>query len=116
MHIIDKVEIKKLWGTSNLNIRCFQDYNFLIGENGTGKTTVINLVAAVLKADFKKLDQIEFESIEIFFKSNLNKKKPSIKVIKTQKKDLPFSDINYEIRQSQSEEPELFDLDELESE
>lgn len=116
MHIIDKINIKKLWGTNDLTIKCFNDYNFLIGENGTGKTTVINLVAAVLRADFKKLDQIEFESIEILLKTNINKKKPSIKVIKTQKKDLPFLDINYEIRQSQSEIPELFDLDELESE
>lgn len=116
MHIIDKIDIKNLWGTNNLIISCFQDYNFLIGENGTGKTTVINLVAAALRADFKKLDQIEFESIEISLKTNSSRKKPSIKVMKSKKKDLPFSDITYEIKQSQSEDPEIFDLDELESE
>lgn len=116
MHIIDRIDIKKLWGSNDLEIKCFNDYNFLIGENGTGKTTVINLVAAALRADFKKLDQIEFESVEIFLKSRGSRRKPSVKVVKSQKKDLPFSDINYEIKQSQSEPSVLFDLDELESE
>ena len=63
MHVIDKVVIKKLWGNVDLDFKCDKQYNFLIGENGTGKTTVINLIAATLLVDFNKLDKIDFESI-----------------------------------------------------
>ena len=41
------------------------DVNFLIGINGSGKTTVINLVAATLNVDLYTLMHIEFESITI---------------------------------------------------
>lgn len=66
--------------------------------------------------DFKKLDKTEFETITIYLKPPTGTKKPSIKVSKNQKKDLPFFDIEYEIRSSQSEEPIKFNLDEFESE
>jgi predicted ATPase len=111
MHIIDRIEIKKLWGSSNVNFKCDKHYNFLIGENGTGKTTVINLIAATLLVDFNKLDKAEFEEIKIYLRALNGNKKPSITVTKKIKKDLPFFDIEYEIRPSQSEHSIKFNLD-----
>lgn len=116
MYVIDKIVIKKLWGNVDLDFKCDKRYNFLIGENGTGKTTVINLVAATLLVDFNKLDKIEFESITVFLKASSGNRKPSIKVYKSEKNNLPFFDIQYEIKPSQSETAISFDLDEFESE
>jgi energy-coupling factor transporter ATP-binding protein EcfA2 len=36
-------------------------YNVLLGQNGTGKTTLLNLVAAVAKGDFTDYKDIEFD-------------------------------------------------------
>jgi energy-coupling factor transporter ATP-binding protein EcfA2 len=36
-------------------------YNVLLGQNGTGKTTLLNLVAAVVGSDFKALRDEEYE-------------------------------------------------------
>lgn len=116
MHVIDKVVIKKLWGNVDLDFKCDKQYNFLIGENGTGKTTVINLIAATLLVDFNKLDKIDFESITIIFKALNGSRKPSIKVFKSEKQNIPFYDIQYEIKPSQSDDSIVFDLDEFESE
>ncbi|MDA3137255.1 AAA family ATPase [Pseudomonas syringae] len=71
-------------------------FNFLIGQNGSGKTTVINLLAAVLTADFERLDRIDFQRVVVVFKELSGRKKnPSIEVTKTRKEGLPYFDINY---------------------
>jgi energy-coupling factor transporter ATP-binding protein EcfA2 len=36
-------------------------YNVLLGQNGTGKTTLLNLVAAAIASDFTSLGDVEFD-------------------------------------------------------
>ncbi|HYO55710.1 AAA family ATPase [Archangium sp.] len=36
-------------------------YNVLLGQNGTGKTTLLNLVSAVVRSDFHEFEEIEFD-------------------------------------------------------
>jgi energy-coupling factor transporter ATP-binding protein EcfA2 len=36
-------------------------YNVLLGQNGTGKTTLLNLVAAAVKSDFTSFQDVEFD-------------------------------------------------------
>ena len=36
-------------------------YNVLLGQNGTGKTTLLNLVAAAIASDFTSLSDVEFD-------------------------------------------------------
>jgi len=36
-------------------------YNVLLGQNGTGKTTLLNLVAAAIASDFTNLSDVEFD-------------------------------------------------------
>lgn len=117
MNTIDTVMIENLWGDkSTIEFSCDRKFNFLIGENGTGKTTVINLIAATLTGDFEKLDKIEFDRIRIVLKPTSGNKKPSIDVIKSKRPDVPFYDIAYELKQSQKDKPLSFDLDKLETE
>lgn len=110
MNIVDRVSIFGLWGTvPKIEFKLHQKFNFIIGQNGTGKTTVINLLAAALMADFEKLDKVQFEKIVLTLKEVDGKKRPSIEVTKTPKKDVPYYDIQYRIVISGKEQK--FDLD-----
>ncbi len=113
MNIIEKVTIDGLWGNENNSISFPLDknFNFLIGQNGTGKTTVINLISAALEADFERLDRINFSRVIVALKTVGSRKKPQIEIVKSAKKDIPYFDIEYRIKNSASEKPISFDLD-----
>lgn len=113
MNILDAIEIFGLWGNQQkpIKIKFDESFNFLIGQNGTGKTTVINLLAAALEANFERLDKTDFKKIVITLKSLNSRKKPRIEIEKTQKGNLPYFDINYTIFESRTSEGISFDLD-----
>lgn len=63
---VRKVKIKSLFERdNNLEIFFTETTNCIYGDNGTGKTTVINLIVSALKCDIKKLVDIPFHSLEI---------------------------------------------------
>lgn len=70
---ITNFEIKKLFGYRDLSIEFGSSILLIVGENGYGKTTIINLIAGLLNNDFKRLLQYQFESISISFE---NEKEP----------------------------------------
>lgn len=109
MNIITTVIIHGLWGNNNLTINCNEKTNFIIGVNGTGKTTIINLLAATLTLDIEKLMRIEFSSIEVKLKEVGGNKRPSIKVIK----DNELSDdiLKYEIKKTAKDAPSTISID-----
>ncbi|EPG1638899.1 AAA family ATPase, partial [Pseudomonas aeruginosa] len=117
MHLIKSFTIEKLWGHApTIHANLDDQFNFIIGRNGTGKTTVINLLAAVLTVDFERLDRIDFEKVTIVFKEPGKRKNPSVEVNKSQKEGLPYCDINYALRESSKDAPIIYDLDALELE
>lgn len=61
--------IYKLYGYRNIEIDFDHSIKILIGENGLGKTTVLNIIYYVLSKNFSKLNTFNFESIEIIFDS-----------------------------------------------
>ncbi|NTU70986.1 MAG: AAA family ATPase [Coriobacteriia bacterium] len=65
MNLIERIVIDGLWGDKSVNLPLHKDVNFLIGPNGSGKTTIINLVVAALTADLTALTKIPFETIRI---------------------------------------------------
>jgi predicted ATP-binding protein involved in virulence len=67
--MIKRFNIKKLFGFRNVNILFEDDTKILIGENGLGKTTVLNSLYYVLTEKYAKLFQIEFEEIVLEFKT-----------------------------------------------
>lgn len=115
VNILDSVRIEGLWGGRDLAVTfsLHKSHNFLVGQNGTGKTTVINLIAAVLMADFERLDKTQFDKIELTLKSPGSRKKPSIVVLKTPKLDVPYFDITYQVKEAASSPAKTFDLDAL---
>lgn len=114
MNYLDTVDIEGFWGEHNLHFDFNDDVNFVIGINGSGKTTIINLIVAGLTASFTELDRLEFSRLTIKLKSNASRRKPVISITKKPRKDVPFSSIEYSIAPSSSERPTVFPLDEYE--
>jgi predicted ATPase len=69
---ISKFKITNLFGYQNVEIDFTDRYKILIGENGLGKTTVLNSLYFLLDKRFKKLNALKFDSIELLF-ANKNK-------------------------------------------
>ncbi len=63
--IVTELEIKELWGRKTVGIKFKPDVNILVGRNGTGKTTVLNLLNAVLMCDIAVLGEIDFEEVRV---------------------------------------------------
>lgn len=115
---INRIQIFGLWSLNEesiIDIPINEKYNFFIGPNGSGKTTIINLVAAAITANFQELDKIIFNKIIInIFKKENEKEREKISIIevkKSLKENLPFNDIHYRIFPSEKSDPIVFDLD-----
>ncbi|WP_282806674.1 AAA family ATPase [Hafnia alvei] len=65
MFKIESADIVDMWGSKSMHITFIDDVNFLIGVNGTGKTTVLNIIFAVLKGDIRNINKHEFRAIYI---------------------------------------------------
>lgn len=114
MHILGSVEIIGFWGSRNFSINFFDDVNFLIGVNGSGKTTAINLIAAALKADFVTLDRLLFDKLIIHLIEVGSEERASIEVEKKTRKNSPRPRITYRIRDKSSAEPTVYNPTEVE--
>jgi predicted ATPase len=118
MYKIEKVLIKSFWGDKTVTLNFKEDVNFLIGVNGSGKTTIINLIAASLSADFSTLDRIQFKTIHIALKNTSDKKHGKgssfIEVQKTEKRNSPFQNISFKIKRESDKKPKVYSLAELE--
>jgi len=113
MHRLKSVEIMDLWGKNNFKLDFNRDLNFLIGENGSGKTTVVNLVAATLKLDYPTLERVPFSQITLVLQSEQNEKIfPKIQVIK-EIDEIFGNSIKYSVTYSPRKKPDEFYLDDL---
>ena len=64
-YFIESFKIDKLWGYRDINLTFNNDVNILIGPNGSGKTTILNLLHSILSLDVSGLLNVNFESSEI---------------------------------------------------
>ncbi len=63
--IIKSFTIKGLFGLYDLHIPFESDTKILIGENGLGKTQVLNILYYTLTKQFERLNEFNFQSLEI---------------------------------------------------
>lgn len=61
---------QNVYGHLDFNINFFEDLNFLTGLNGTGKTTALNLIIALITPSFKQLVTTNFKLLELTFIHN----------------------------------------------
>lgn len=117
MNILKSFSIEGLWGDGPIVKSNLDDkFNFLIGQNGSGKTTVINLIAAVLTGDFDKLERTQFSKITIVLKEVKGRKNPIIEVSKNKPAETQFSGIKYLFRASLKDDPVDLSIDAFEKE
>lgn len=64
------VNIYGLFGRYNIEIPFEKQVNIFIGENGLGKTTILNCIYYLLEQQFTRLTNIPFTEIEIKFKKD----------------------------------------------
>ncbi|MFK7780353.1 MAG: AAA family ATPase [Candidatus Gracilibacteria bacterium] len=65
--MIQKFKITQLFGYRTAEIVFEDNIKILIGENGLGKTTVLNSLYYLLNKMYNKLSKIDFETIELTF-------------------------------------------------
>ena len=79
-YFIESFKIDKLWGDLDMNLIFEPDVNILIGPNGSGKTTVLNLLHSILSADLRSILDINFDQAVIKLKSFDEKSVRTVKV------------------------------------
>lgn len=82
MYHLKNAQIKGFWGTRNIELNFNSHSNFLIGINGSGKTTVVNLIVACLEGDFEYLMTSEFDEVLISLRAEKTNRVASLKILK----------------------------------
>ncbi|WP_044733946.1 AAA family ATPase [Shewanella algae] len=81
--MIEYIKIFELHGEKDVILNFNDEIKIIIGDNGTGKTTVLGALYAILSQNYHKLSKLDFEKIELKFKSG--------DLIKISKDDLGIS-------------------------
>ena len=68
-YFIESFEITKLWGYQDFDLIFGKDVNILIGPNGSGKTTILNLLYSILSADLQGILDVKFSQAKIKLRS-----------------------------------------------
>lgn len=80
MYIIKAIKIEDFWHNYQIDMPFNNEVNILIGKNGSGKTTFMNLLQAILTIDIDKLAEVTFSKVEILLIKGNSKK--NIKITK----------------------------------
>ena len=97
-YYIESFKVTKLWGYRDIELHFYSDVTILIGPNGSGKTTVLNILHSILTADISNITHIKFDQAEIKLRSFKGKSIRTIKVyieeellkLKLGQKEYPF--------------------------
>lgn len=111
MNYIEKVEVEGFWGRKNVSLKLQEDLNFLIGPNGSGKTTIINLISAVLRADIPALYAVQFEKVTVRLKTIGANRKPIIEVAKVVDKKMGNFELRYTVKEKSSDKGRTYGVE-----
>ncbi|GCW57722.1 AAA family ATPase [Escherichia coli] len=82
MYKIQSVTINGFWQRLNCSCSFNDDVNIIIGRNGTGKTTFMNLLHSILSLDLDSINNADFNSAEIKLKDKKRQKQSKSKNLK----------------------------------
>ena len=111
MNYVEFVEIDGFWRNKKVVLRLRDDVNFLIGQNGSGKTTIINLISAALRADIATLYSLQFEKITIKLKTIGANKKPIIEVSKIVDQKMGSLELKYVVKENSGDKGQIFGVE-----
>lgn len=63
--VVESLEIRSLWHNRDVTIPIRDNCLILIGENGSGKSTILKVLYYLLSAQFSRLLEVDFESVAI---------------------------------------------------
>lgn len=95
MFKLKTIEINGFWQTRKATASFRDDVNIIIGKNGTGKTTFMNVVHAVLSVDLDALYDNAFRSVLITLTDG--KRTRTIRADRREAETAPFAIIEYHI-------------------
>jgi predicted ATPase len=67
--LIEYIKIYELHGEKDVSLSFTDNIKIIIGDNGSGKTTVLSALYSILSQNFHKLSKLDFERIELKFTS-----------------------------------------------
>ncbi len=70
---LQKFTGKSIYGIRDFNVRFKTDITFLTGINGSGKTSVLNAIVALISPLLQNLAEMDYESIKIEFRQDSKK-------------------------------------------
>lgn len=115
MFKLTSIEVTGFWGSKIARADFRDDVNIIIGKNGTGKTTFMNVVHAVLAVDGDALFDNPFKSVSLYLSDG--KRKRTVRAKRVEPKDFPFPVIEYHISNRKfkatllgSDEPRAFPI------
>ena len=74
------LSITKLYGELDYNISFNEDITFLYGDNGCGKTTVLNILTHIITGKIYELFRYDFTTMKLIYLSTQTGKKEEIKL------------------------------------
>lgn len=78
--IIKRLEIKHLYGIYNYNVKFNDDLTFIYGENGCGKTTILDIVSSIITGRLYNLFIYKFDEIILSYREAKNRNLKKIKI------------------------------------
>lgn len=93
-YFIKRVEVSGFQSQRDISVAFSENVNFLIGRNGTGKTTFIRLLHAAAMLDLEELSRLKFSSITITFFDDREHVSPALR-IRRQRPGAPPVDIDF---------------------
>jgi len=96
MFKIRSFSIEGLWHRHDVYAEFNDEVNVVIGRNGTGKTTFMNILRGVLSVDIDALLENQFDSATVVLMDQ-NGKKKTIKAAKLESPSRPYTFVEYKI-------------------
>ncbi|MEZ5933809.1 MAG: AAA family ATPase [Alphaproteobacteria bacterium] len=97
MYKIASVNIDGFWYQFSAKCKFSSEVNIIIGKNGTGKTTFMNILHAILSVDVDEIVNSEFNSATIHL--TFQNKNKTVKAKKVDPERFPYTSIEYQISQ-----------------
>ncbi|MCQ2462398.1 MAG: ATP-binding protein [Clostridia bacterium] len=114
---IAKFNIKKLFGYADYSIKFNKDITFLYGDNGCGKTTMLNIITSIITGKVYELFRYDFENLSLKYYDTQKNLSKTIKIEAKEPKSLVVS-YDDETVQIDAQRYEVYrrndDIDELE--
>jgi energy-coupling factor transporter ATP-binding protein EcfA2 len=77
---VTEMRVGGLFHRTNAHITFGRNKNFLIGPNGSGKTTIVHILASCLRNDFTQLFELPFRTAEITLTGTVSPKETKVAI------------------------------------